>query len=96
VPGRLEHWRSVRWELFIFGDVRDVLATRERDRVVVVHLRPHGGGSRSAMPDRTARTREPRDRPGFAQPDHAAGRREPGMPRDGFLPSPSREQAGCW
>jgi hypothetical protein len=37
VPGGSEHWRWVRWELFIFGEVRDVLATGERDRVLVVH-----------------------------------------------------------
>lgn len=37
VPGGSEHWRWVRWELFIFHDVRDVLATGERDRVVIVH-----------------------------------------------------------
>lgn len=32
-----EHWRWVRWELFIFRDVRDVLATRDRDRLLIVH-----------------------------------------------------------
>lgn len=30
-------WRWVRWELFIFHDVRDVLATRDPDLVLVVH-----------------------------------------------------------
>lgn len=37
VPGASEQWRWGRWELFIFRDVRDVLATRDTDRVVIVH-----------------------------------------------------------
>lgn len=37
MPGGSEHWRWVRWELFIFREIRDVLATGERDRVVVAH-----------------------------------------------------------
>ena len=37
VPGGSEQWCWVRWELFIFLDVRDVLATRQRDRVLIVH-----------------------------------------------------------
>ena len=37
IPGGSEHWRWLRWELFIFPDVRDVLATSSRDRVLVLH-----------------------------------------------------------
>jgi hypothetical protein len=29
--------RGVRWELFVFSDVRDVLPTPRRDTVVVAH-----------------------------------------------------------
>lgn len=36
LPGGPEHWCWGRWELFIFRDVRDVLATRARDRVWIV------------------------------------------------------------
>lgn len=36
-PGGSDQWCWVRWELFIFHDVRDVLATTDRDRVLVVH-----------------------------------------------------------
>lgn len=32
--------RVVRWELFVFRDVRDVLPTLRRDTVVVVHRGP--------------------------------------------------------
>jgi hypothetical protein len=32
--------RLVRWELFVFSDVRDVLPTPRRDTVVVVHRGP--------------------------------------------------------
>jgi hypothetical protein len=32
--------RVVRWELFVFSDVRDVLPTPRRDTVVVVHRGP--------------------------------------------------------
>jgi protein-L-isoaspartate O-methyltransferase len=32
--------RVVRWELFIFSDVRDVLPTSRPDAVVVVHRGP--------------------------------------------------------
>ena len=32
--------RLVRWELFVFSDVRDVLPTLRRDTVVVVHRGP--------------------------------------------------------
>jgi len=37
VPGGSANWRRVRWDLFIFRDVRDVLVTHDRDRVLVVH-----------------------------------------------------------
>jgi hypothetical protein len=32
--------RVVRWELFVFSDVRDVLPTAKPDTVVVVHRGP--------------------------------------------------------
>ena len=32
--------RLVRWELFVFSDVRDVLPTPRRDTVVVAHRGP--------------------------------------------------------
>ena len=32
--------RVVRWELFVFSDVRDVLPTPRRDTVVVAHRGP--------------------------------------------------------
>jgi hypothetical protein len=32
--------RVVRWELFVFSDVRDVLPTPRRETVVVVHRGP--------------------------------------------------------
>ena len=32
--------RLVRWELFVFSDVRDVLPTSRRDTVVVAHRGP--------------------------------------------------------
>jgi hypothetical protein len=32
--------RVVRWELFVFSDVRDVLPTSKPDSVVVVHRGP--------------------------------------------------------
>ena len=35
-----QDWRWVRWELFVFHGVRDVLATRRPDTVVVVHRGP--------------------------------------------------------
>lgn len=35
-----QDWRWVRWELFVFRDVRDVLATRRPGTVVVVHRGP--------------------------------------------------------
>jgi hypothetical protein len=28
-------WRSVRWELFVFGEVRDVLPSSDPDRVLL-------------------------------------------------------------
>lgn len=34
------HWRWIRWELFIFHEVRDVLPTSESGRVLVVHRGP--------------------------------------------------------
>ena len=37
VPDGGRHCHRVRWELFIFSEVRDVLATSDRDRVLVVH-----------------------------------------------------------
>jgi hypothetical protein len=40
VPGGGEQRTWVRWELFIFRDVRDVLSTRDADRVLVVHHGP--------------------------------------------------------
>lgn len=30
-------WRWVRWELFVFSDVRDLLPSRRPDTVLVVH-----------------------------------------------------------
>jgi len=35
-----EDGRLVRWELFVFSDVRDVLPTPRRDTVVVAHRGP--------------------------------------------------------
>lgn len=32
--------RLIRWELFVFSDVRDVLPTSRRDTVVVAHRGP--------------------------------------------------------
>jgi hypothetical protein len=32
--------RLIRWELFVFSDVRDVLPTGRRDTVVVAHRGP--------------------------------------------------------
>ena len=37
VHGESYHWRWVRWELFIFRDVLDVLPTTDRNRVMIVH-----------------------------------------------------------
>jgi hypothetical protein len=37
VTGGSPHWQQLQWELFIFHDVRGVLPTRDRDRVVIVH-----------------------------------------------------------
>lgn len=34
------HWRAVRWELFVFRAVRDVLPTVDPERVLVVHRGP--------------------------------------------------------
>ena len=35
-----QDWRWVRWELFVFHDVRDVLLTRHPGAIVVVHRGP--------------------------------------------------------
>lgn len=47
-------WRRVRWELFVFDDVRDVLPSAEADAVRVVHRGPARVGEWSAALDAAA------------------------------------------
>ena len=49
LPCRSADWRWVRWELFLFRDVVDVLATDVPNRMLVAHRGP-------AQPERWLRT----------------------------------------